>query len=42
MHLFIVPGDGHVLLGMLDIELLNILQINWNTIGTKKEEKGTN
>ena len=27
---------------MLDIELLNILQINCNTIGTKKEEKGAN
>ena len=27
---------------MLDIELLNIMQIHYNTIGTKKEEKGTN
>ena len=40
MHLFVVPWDGDVLLGMEDIELLNILQINCNTIGTKKEEKG--
>ena len=31
-----------MLLGMPDIELLNILQINCNTIGTKKEETGTN
>ena len=42
IHLFLVPGDGDVLLGMLDIEPLNILQINCNTIGTKKEEKGVN
>ena len=37
---FVVPGDGNALLGMPDIELLNIMQINCNTIGTKKEEKG--
>ena len=29
-------------LGMSDIELLNILNINCNTIGTDKEEKGVN
>ena len=40
MHLFLVPGDEDALLGMPDIELLNILQINCNTMGTKKEEKG--
>ena len=31
-----------MLLGMPDIELLNILNINCNTIGTEKEEKGAN
>ena len=41
MHLFVVPGDGDALLGMLDFKLLNILKINCNTIGTKKE-KGIN
>ena len=39
---FVVPGDRGALLGMLSIELLNILQDNCNTIGTKKEEKGAN
>ena len=42
MHLFVVSGDGDALLGMLDIELSNILQIYCNTIGTEKEEKGMN
>ena len=37
---FVVPGDGDAILGMADIELLNLLQINCNIIGTKKEEKG--
>ena len=39
---FVVPGNGEALLGMPDIELLNILNINSNTIGTDKEEKGIN
>ena len=39
---FVVPRDGEALLDMPDIELLNILNINCNTIGTEKEEKGTN
>ena len=39
---FVVSGDGDALLGMPDIELLNILQINCNTIGIEKEVKGTN
>ena len=39
---FLVPGDRDALLGMSDIGLLNILQFNFNTIGTKKEEKGLN
>ena len=36
---FVVPGYGEVLLGMPDIELLNILHMNCNTVGTEKEEK---
>ena len=36
---FVVPGDGDALLGMPDIELLNILNVNCNTIGA---EKGAN
>ena len=39
MHLFLVAGDGDILLDMLNIGLLNILQINCNTIGKEKEEK---
>ena len=39
---FVVPGDGDALLGMPDIELLNILQINCDTTGTKEEERGMN
>ena len=39
---FVVLGNGGTLLGMPDIELLNILNINHNTIGTEKEEKGIN
>ena len=39
---FVVPGDGDMLLGIQDIELLNILQINCKTIGTKIGETGTN
>ena len=42
MHLFVVPEDGDALLGMPDIELLNILQINCNTIDTVKEENAFN
>ena len=37
---FVASGDREVLLDMQDIELLNILNINYNTIGTEKEEKG--
>ena len=36
---FVVPGDREALLGMPDIELLNILNINCSTIGAEKEEE---
>ena len=36
---FIVPGNGEALLGMPNIELLNILNINCNTRSTEKEKK---
>ena len=42
MHLFVIVGDRDVLLGMPDIQILNIPQIDWNTIATEKEEKGMN
>ena len=35
-------GDGEALLGMPDIELLDILNINCNTIGAEKYKKGVN
>ena len=38
----VVPGDGEALLGMPYIELLNILNINCNTVGAEKAEKGMN
>ena len=37
---FIVLGNGEVSLGMPEIELLSILNINCTTIGTEKEKKG--
>ena len=39
MQLLCCSRRGDALLGMPDIELLNILQINCKTIGTRKEEK---
>ena len=42
MHLFVVPGKGDMSLGMLDINLLNILKISCDTVGARKEEKGVN
>ena len=36
----VVPGDGEALLGMPDIELFNILNINCTTIGKETEGKG--
>ena len=39
---FVVPENGGVLLGIPDIELLNILNIYCNTIDTDRDEKGAN
>ena len=36
-----VPGNSEALVHMPEIELLNILNINCNTVGTKRK-KGTN
>ena len=38
-NFFLVPGNGQALLGMPDIELLNILTICCSTIGTEKEDR---
>ena len=32
---FVVPGNGQVLLGMPDIDTLNIIKINIHSIGTE-------
>ena len=42
MPFFVVPGNGPTLLGMPDMELLNILTISCNTIHTEKEDKDAN
>ena len=39
---FAVLGDEEALLGIPDREMLNILNINCNTIGAQKDEKGVN
>ena len=39
---FVVWGDGEALSSMPDIELLNILNINCNTIGAENDAKGMN
>ena len=39
---FLGPGNRQTLLGMPDTELLNILTISCNTIGTEKEGKDAN
>ena len=41
-NLFVVPGNGQALLGMPDIEILNILNINCNTIGTMETGRAAN
>ena len=35
----VVPDNGQVLLGMPNIEILNILTINCNTLGTEEADK---
>ena len=38
----VVPGNWQVLLGMPDIEILSILTINCNTLGTKETDRAAN
>ena len=35
MYIFVVPGNGQTLLGMPDIDTLNIINISINSIGTE-------
>ena len=37
--LFVVLGNGQAILGLQDIEVLNILTINCNAIGTKETDR---
>ena len=39
---FVVSGNGQALLGMQHIEILNILTIICNTIGTEEADKDAN
>ena len=39
--LFVVPGNGQALLGMHNIEILDIQTIHCNTIGTQEAHKTT-
>ena len=39
---FVVLGDGESLIAIPDIELLNISNINYSTIGAEKDKKGAN
>ena len=39
---FVVPGNGHELLGMPDINTLNIIHINCNTIDTWHNDRANN
>ena len=41
-NFFVVPGNRQALLGPADIELLNILTISCNTIGTQRKDKDVN
>ena len=36
---FVVPGNGQALLGMPDIDTLNIITINFNTIDTQETDR---
>ena len=40
VHFVVMPGNGQALLGMPDIEVLNIININVNTIDMK-DGRGT-
>ena len=39
---FVVPGNRQALLGMPDIDRLNIMKINCNTIGTHRNDSADN
>ena len=39
MTFFIVPGNGQALLGMPDIEKLDIITINHNTVDTQEADR---
>ena len=39
---FVVPGNGQALLGMSDIDMLNIININYNTIITHRADRTNN
>ena len=41
-NFFVVPGNGQALLDTTDIEILNILTISCNTVGTEKADKDAN
>ena len=40
-NFLVVAGNKQALLGMPDIEIINILTINCNTIGTEETDKET-
>ena len=40
--LFVVPGNGQALLGMPDTDMLNIININCNTIVTHGTDSANN
>ena len=39
---FVVPGNGKALLGMPDIDMLNIIHRNCNTIDTQEADRANN
>ena len=41
-NFFVVSGNGQAILGMPDIEILSLLIISCNTIGTMKADKNVN
>ena len=38
-NFFVVPGNGQALLGMQHIDILNILIVSCNTVGTEEADK---